>query len=1097
VKPSAYTVEVTREGFKKIAREHVEVNVAESVSLALTLELGSVSETVEVSGAAPLLQTERGELGQVVDRQQLLDLPLNGRDAISLAGLTSGVVPGPQFSDGPLNLANFSIDGSRGGATEILVDGAPDTAPENSPGGYVAATLPSMERVQEFKVQTNAFSAEFGRSTGGIINIVVKSGTNDVHGSAYEFLRNSVTDANDFFLNRAGRKLATFQRNQFGFTLGGPVLIPRLYNGRNRTFVFGGYEGVRQRSLSTSTVTLPSATEAAGDFSQTLNAPGQPLIIYDPITTTAAAGGGYVRTPFPGNRIPADRIDPVAVRLLSFYPKPDTPGTGPARINNYTASGASQLNDDNFDVRVDQIISETQNFYVRLSNRDYRTVSPNFYGTIGQSGPQYVSRPGQSAAVHYSRNFGPHLLWESTYGYAGLFTTRQSFSYGTDITKELGLPSALAQISSADGFPSITINGYGAIGEAFKARFRLESHSFQESLTFLTGKQSIKFGVQFRISRTNFYQGQAPAGQFSFTQAFTQGPDPTRATATGGNGLASFLLGYAATGSVTHDAYASTQSPYWGPFVQDDIKLTRTLTLNLGLRYELEIPRSERYNRLSVFDPTIANPIGAQVPGYGNLKGALLFLGKDRDKQFNTDKNNFGPRFGFAWRAPREFVARGGYAIFYSAGSTTAGGTLGGIGDAGFSSSTPFLSSLDGGLTPASRLSNPFPNGFSLPPGSSQGLLTFLGQDFDTPNLYDRTTYVQQWNFNIQKEALRGTLVEVGYAGSKGTHLPIIFGAMNQLTDATLALGPSLLNQVPNPFYGVITNPVSLLSQRTVQMAQLLRPYAQFTTMTMDKASIASSIYHSLQVRVDHRFRRGVSFLGAYTWSKSIDDVSSSSTGLNGPQVYTQDWFNRRADRSLSVFDVPSRLVLSGTYELPIGRSKLLGRAMNRVEDAFLGGWQVNGIYVFARGLPLVLTNSVNTCNCLNQLNGAAAPVNGTQRPNNSGTSAARSGAVVDRLNQYFTTSVFSQPAPFTYGNVGRTLPDVRQPASKNLDFSLFKNFKINEHKTLQFRAEAFNATNTPIFGAPGTAFGASNFGVIASSGNTPRQLQFGLRLAF
>jgi hypothetical protein len=267
--------------------------------------------------------------------------------------------------------------------------------------------------------------------------------------------------------------------------------------------------------------------------------------------------------------------------------------------------------------------------------------------------------------------------------------------------------------------------------------------------------------------------------------------------------------------------------------------------------------------------------------------------------------------------------------------------------------------------------------------------------------------------------------------------------------------------------------------------------------MTMDKASIASSIYHSLQVRVDHRFRRGVSFLAAYTWSKSIDDVSSSSTGLNGPQVYTQDWFNRRADRSLSVFDVPSRLVLSGTYELPIGRSKLLGRTMNRVEDAFLGGWQVNGIYLFARGLPLVLTNSVNTCNCLNQLNGAAAPVNGTQRPNNNGTSAARNGAVVDRLNQYFNTSIFSQPAPFTYGNVARTLPDVRQPASKNLDFSLFKNFKITEHKTLQFRAEAFNATNTPIFGAPGTAFGATNFGVIASSGNTPRQLQFGLRLAF
>ena len=270
VKPSVYRVAVTHDGFKKITRDDVTVNVAESVSLNLSLELGSVTETVEVTGAAPVLQTERGELGQVIDRQQLLDLPLNGRNAIGLAGLTTGVVPGPQFSDGPLNLANISVNGSRGGATEILQDGAPSTVPENSPGTFATATLPSMERVQEFKVQTNSFSAEFGRTTGGVINIVIKSGSNDPHGSVYEFLRNSKLDSNDFFLNRAGRSLPTFQRNQFGFTLGGPVVIPHLYNGRNRTFFFGGYEGVRQRSLQTSTITIPSAAEMAGDFSQTL-----------------------------------------------------------------------------------------------------------------------------------------------------------------------------------------------------------------------------------------------------------------------------------------------------------------------------------------------------------------------------------------------------------------------------------------------------------------------------------------------------------------------------------------------------------------------------------------------------------------------------------------------------------------------------------------------------------------------------------------------------------------------------------------------------------------------------------------------------------
>ena len=441
VKPSVYRVAVTRDGFKRITRDDVTVNVAESVSLNLALELGSVTETVEVTGAAPVLQTERGELGQVIDRQQLLDLPLNGRNAIGLAGLTTGVVPGPQFSDGPLNLANISVNGSRGGATEILQDGAPSTVPENSPGTFATATLPSMERVQEFKVQTNSFSAEFGRTTGGVINIVIKSGSNDPHGSVYEFLRNSKLDSNDFFLNRAGRSLPTFQRNQFGFTLGGPVVIPHLYNGRNRTFFFGGYEGVRQRSLQTSTITIPSAAEMAGDFSQTFNPAGQPVIIFDPTSTVRTATGAYVRTPFAGNRIPANTIDPVAARLLTYYPKPNTPGTGPARVNNFTAAGASQINDDNFDARLDQIISPTQNFYLRLSNRDYRQVNPTYYGNIGQSGPQTVARPGQSAALNYVQNIRPNLLSETTYGYARLFTRRQSFSFGTDISKELGLPA--------------------------------------------------------------------------------------------------------------------------------------------------------------------------------------------------------------------------------------------------------------------------------------------------------------------------------------------------------------------------------------------------------------------------------------------------------------------------------------------------------------------------------------------------------------------------------------------------------------------------------------------------------------------------------
>ena len=913
----------------------------------------------------------------------------------------------------------------------------------------------------------------------------------------YEYLRNSKLDANDWFQNRAGRKLGTFQRNQYGFTFGGPVIIPGLYNGRNRTFVFGGFEGQRQRNQSTSNSTIPTAAEISGDFTRTLNAAGQPVIIYDPRTTTRNAAGVAVRDPFPGNRIPAARIDPVTARLLTFYPQPNTSGTGPANLNNFIAAGAGATDDDNFDVRVDHSFAPTRNFYIRLCNRDYRQVNPNFYGTVGQPGAHIIPRPGQTAAVNYTQSIRPGLLSEATYGFARLFTNRQSHSFGVDINKDLGLPADLAALADNRGFPAITLAPYGAIGESFNAHFSLESHTFQENLTYLRGRQSIKFGGQVRINRTNFFQGQFPAGTFAFNQAFTQGPDPTRATANGGNALASFLIGSAASGAATHDSPVSTQSPYFGVFVQDDIKISKSLTLNFGLRYELEIPRSERYNRLSVFNTEVASPIASRVTGFPNLKGGLEFIGKDREKQFITDTNNFGPRFGFAWRGPRQFVFRGGYAIFFSASSATAAGTLGGGGNAGFTSRTVYTGSNDGGLTPADRLSNPFPRGFTLPPGSSLGLLSFLGSEFQTNNPYDRSPYVQQWNFNFQKELIGGLLMEASYAGSKGTSLPSVFGSINQLRTETLALGSALLDLVPNPFASVITDPTSTLRLPTIQRAQLLRPFPQFTTIALEKGSYGSSIYHSFQFRVDRRFRNGMSFLAGYTWSKLIDDVSNSGTGLNGPFAYTQDWFNRRAERSLSVFDVAHRRVLSGAWEIPVGKGRALGGGMSRAADALVGGWQVNGIATFSSGLPVFLSNSVNTSNSLGQLIGAGAPVNGAQRPNNNGQSAEKSGAVVDRLNEYFSKSVFSQPAPFTHGNVARTLPDIRNPASKNLDLSLFKNLQLTERVRLQVRAESFNFTNTPIFGGPGASFGVASFGVIAAQGNNPRQIQFGMRLAF
>ncbi|MDX1980549.1 MAG: TonB-dependent receptor [Bryobacteraceae bacterium] len=1096
VKPGAYTITVSADGFKRATRSNIVVNVGESVALDFALEVGAVTETVEVVGAAPLLQTERGELGQVIGGRQILELPLNGRNPIALATLSAGVTPGQNFGDGPLNLANLNINGGRGGATEILQDGAPSTVPENSPGTYATATLPSVERVQEFKVQTNSFSAEYGRTAGGVINVVVKAGTNDFHGSAYEFLRNSRLDANNFFLNRAGRKLGVFQRNQYGFTLGGPVWIPGLYNGRNKTFFFGGFEGLRQRSQATSQATIPTAAQLRGDFSNTLNAAGARVVIFDPTTTVAAAGGGFARTPFAGNIIPAQRIDAVAAKALGFYPTPNTPGTGPAQVNNHIAAGSSATDDDNFDVRLDHQITSAQNIYGRASYRDYRQVNPNFYGTIGQPGPEAIPRPGHSGALHHTYTLRPNLLSEFTYGYARLFTLRRSFSAGADVSQLLGLPSSITAISDRSGFPAFTIPGYGAIGESFRARFSLESHTIQEHLSWTRGRQTMKFGFQVRINRTNFYQGNFPAGQFVMSSGFTQGPDPTRASPSAGHPLATMLIGSAASGVLTHDTHLSTQSPYYAGFFQDDIKVTNNLTVNLGLRYEVEIPRSERYNRLSVFNPVVTNPLS--VPGLGTLKGGLEFIGVNRDRQFSTDKNNIGPRFGFAWKGSRGMVLRGGYALFYPPSSMTAAGTLGGGGNAGFASTSPFLTTVDGGLTPFHRLSNPFPNGFSLPQGSSLGLRSFLGLDFQSNSMFDATPYVQQWNLNIQKELMAGMLLEVGYAGARGTNLSAVFGAPNQLRPEVLSQGNALLQQTPNPFSGIITNSASVLSRPTVTRGQLLRPFPQFGILTLEKAAIGNSVYHSVQARLDRRFRNGFNLLVSYTASKLIDDVSTSGTGLLPPYAYIQNYYDRKAERSLATYDVAQRMVFSGLYELPVGKGRLLGSGWGRLADALAGGWQVNGIAAFSGGFPLILTNTTNNSGSLNGMLGAGAPGNGIQRPNNNGRSAKKTGAVVDRLNAYFDSSVFSQPAPFTFGNTGRTLPDVRGPGLVNIDLSLFKNFRITERGAMvQVRAEAFNLSNTPQFGFPNTTFGTGAFGVVSGQANNPRQIQFGFRLQF
>lgn len=1086
VRPSTYTLAVTADGFRQHQQSGLEVHVAESVNLTAALEVGSITEVVEVVGAAPLLQTEGGELGQVVEERKIRELPLNGRNPFALAALAPGVAPGQNFGNNPLLLANLGINGGRGGATEILIDGSSATVPENSPGTYATAVMPSVDRIQEFKVQTNSFSAEFGRTAGGVMNVVVKSGSNEFHGSAYEYVRNSRLDANNFFLNRAGRELGVFQRNQFGFTLGGPVI-------RNRTFFFGGYEGLRQRVQQARAATVPTAGQIGGDFSDTLSRAGAPVTIYDPFSTRQLPdGSGSVRDPVKNNVIPASSLDSVARRALALYPAPNLPGTGPARINNFIAAGSAATDDDNLDIRIDHRHSDAHTAFFRWSYRDYGDRRPNFYGTIGQPGAAAIPRPGRNGAWHHSWTVRPNLLADISVSYSDLFTRRQSHSFGTNIHDALGLPSELAALSDDRGLTTFVVPGFGALGESFLARFRLQSYGMQLKLAWVRGRHTIKIGHETRISRTHFFQGQDPAGQFNFSPAFTQGPDPTRGTPTAGNSVASMLFGTPASGFATHDEAISTHSPYGAWYVQDDIKVTPALTVNFGLRYGLDWPRSERYDRLSVFNPVASSPLAVQL--FPDLRGGLEFVGVDRDAQFDLDRNNFSPRFGFAWRTAVGTVLRGGYAIFFPPPAVTAAGTLGGGGVAGFSSSSAFVSSLDGGLTPNDSLANPFPNGYTLPPGSANGLRSFAGHNFQTNNLFDRSPYVQQWNLSLQHEIASSLLVELGYTGAKGTGLSVNFASPNMLREEDLRAGSALLERVSNPFFEVITDPSSPLSKRTVARNQLLRPFPQFRNISLEKGSFASSTYHAFQARVDRRFASGFTFLGSFTASKLIDDSSTSGTGLLPPYAFIQQWHNRSAERSLSVTDVSQRFVFSALYELPFGRGQRFGGGMSRLADFIAGGWQVNGIWTLSKGTPLIIVNAQDNSGALGSA-GLGEP--GTQRPDNNGRSAKRSGPAADRLDEYFDTAVFSQPEPFTFGNVGRTMPDLRRPGVAQIDFSIFKDFEVSEDVAVQFRTEVFNLTNTPVFGAPNTRFGTGAFGVIGRQANTPRQIQFALRLAF
>ncbi|MDX1981620.1 MAG: TonB-dependent receptor [Bryobacteraceae bacterium] len=1075
--PGNYQLTVEASGFKRFASETFQIGVQEQRSINARLQVGDVTTTVEVAASAALVNTTISNLGQVIDNKYILQLPNLARNSMSLAYLTPGVV-GSGGRRGDSN-TNFSANGSRNSTSDVLVDGATVATVEQNSGVTDLKFSPSVDAVQEFKMQTNFFSAEYGQTGGAVINMVTRSGTNDFHGTGYYFVRDAKLNANDWFSNRAGRAIPAFHRDQLGGVLGGPVI-------KNKTFFFAAYERTWQESPTSQQATLPTMLQRQGNFSQTFNASGALMQLYDPFNTGTNAAGAIVRTPFAGNMIPASRFDPVSVKALSFLPEPNQQGAAFTNTNNWFNQGINTSTGDQTTVKGDHNFNQAHRIGGRWSYVRSDGVNPNLFG---EGNPAYFTGGNsntrtQAGVVDYTWAASPTTLYTFRYGITYSDFGRNPFFDSFDPTS-LGIAANVKENATNLVFPRFQPADFREWGtEGYWIMDRQESvHHWSGSMTKLFRGHNLKAGGERRYYRLDYLQPGFPTGSFAFARGATCA-DRFTCPGNQGNGLASMLLGWA-TGSNYHiEPKAFSRSAYWGFFLQDDWKITQKLTINLGVRYDFDIPRWEQQNRYSYWDLEAQSPVRAQ--GY-DTRGVIKFVNDNQRSPFDADMNNWQPRVGFAYAVNNKTAVRGGYGLFYTVSRATVFGRPG----TGFTINSPAIWTTDGNATLANRISNPFPNGILRPPGSSQGDATLLGFGASTiVRDYNRNPEYHSWNLSIQRELPLQSVLELNYTGSRGTHLFMPITTLSPLAPSHWALGRTALNQlVPNPFFGQITDTRSQLSNANITRVRTLRPMPHFDGTGVGTAEPArgDSNYHALQAKWEKRFSRGFTMLTHYTWSKMIDNVSHTSGNVSwlGGSTALQNIWDLRGERSLSSHDIAHRLVMTGSWELPFGRRRALGNNWNRVVDWIAGGWDVSGMLLMQSGMPLQVTQS------------GGAIWDGTQRPNLIGDPST-SGRVQDRLTGYFNRAAFNQPASDVPGSAPRNL-NYRGPGITTLDAALLKSVYVREGHRVELRLEANNVTNTPMFGDPAGAFGSVNFGQIGGlrNGVGPRNMQFGIKYYF
>ncbi|MCC6589142.1 MAG: TonB-dependent receptor [Bryobacterales bacterium] len=1055
VNPGTYRATAEKTGFKRASQE-ILVQVGKRSTADFRLELGQVTESVEVSAAAALLETSTASISRNVQQKAVQDLPLLGRNPLMLINLAPGITNNSTTnSTGLIDIDSVSYSSANGAnrrQNEFLMDGIPNNVSDR------VAYIPSVDDVEEFTVQTNALDAEYGHGGGMYVNVTTKGGTNQFHGSLYEFLRNDKLNANAFFSNKAGAARPVFRFNQYGLAVGGPVI-------KDKVFWFFNWEGLRQRTPTTYRFTVPTELQRQGDFSQTLDRNGTPFQIADPLTTT-----NNVRQLFPGARIPTSRLNPISQKVISRYPLPTSAGDQFTNNNNYFSVVPAPYDGDNYSLRIDPNIKRHR-LFARWSHNTGFPGAPTPWDIGGGIGAiEGNNRAQTSIGLSDAYTWSPTMVITAQAGYTRW--TQEGVHPTFDMT-QLGFSSALTKQLQQAIFPRFNIVDSYYIGASEGQWYEhTNTYSFNVGVTKISGSHNMKFGFQGQVKQNNSVPANRPGGEYNFDRGFTQ-PNPFGPGTNQGNGIASFLLGYPVSGSIDLRAMTAPQAPFYGWYFQDDFKVNSKLTLNLGLRYEILYGTTERYNQSNLgFDPNVANPIEAQAkaayalnpvpelsPANFNVKGGLFYATPENRGNVKVDYGSWAPRIGVAYRVMPKTVLRGGFGLFYSVWWQPF------VRATGFASNTPMVTTLDGGLTPADTLSNPFPNGLIAPTGASLGLKTLLGSSLSgTYDYWRKNQRNARWNFGFQHEISKSMAIEINYVGQRGYNLPLSTSSndndrnLNALDQKYYALGARLNARIPNPFKGLIPQP-SPLAGDTITVAQLLAPYPQFTAYSLQRNTGGDSFYHSLQTSVNKRFGTGLTFQAAYTFSKQLEKLRYIEPSDPEPS------------KMIGEFDNPHRLSSAILFELPFGQGKRF-KTNNAIADKIIGGWQWNAMYIFQTGQAIFLPSALAT-----------------------GISPALDNRSIDK---WFNLDSMKVLPAFTARRIPFMWGELRNPNINNWDMSFVKNtFVYRERVKLQLRGELINAFNRVWFGGLDTSPTSGTYGRLTGQANTPRNIQVGLKLSF